>query len=55
MSSAATAGSRVRRPMECPGPRPLAGFCQPAIKYVTGINTLTCVFCELDRRKGTII
>jgi len=22
---------------------------------VTGINTLTCVFCELDRRKGTII
>ena len=38
-----------------PGRGPLAGFCQPAIKYVTRINTLTCVFCGLDRRKGTII
>jgi hypothetical protein len=25
-----------RRPIEGPGPRPLAGFCQPAIKYCHG-------------------
>jgi hypothetical protein len=45
-----------RRPIECPGPRPLAGCCQPAIRFChRGINALTCVFYKLDRRKGTII
>ncbi len=46
MSSAATAGSRVRRPMECTGPRPLAVSVNQRSNTATGINTLTCVFMD---------
>ena len=44
-----------RRPMACPGPRPVAVSANQRSNTVTGINTLTCVFCELDRRERTII